>query len=134
MRSIPIILAGVLSLAGCAPSTNMATARTETSDAARCFRIDDIRNFRTANTTDLYIRTPRDSVYLITTSGGCWDIDSALAVSITPTLGGSSNTCVGDPVNVVVPGGGPGRGLCRGMVTKSLTAQDVAALPSRVRP
>lgn len=136
MRFAPIILAGVvLSTTACAPSTQGAGATSSrTEAAARCFRIDDIRNFRAANMTDLYVRTSRDKVYQITTTGGCWDMDNALALSITPTLGGSSNVCLNDMVNVVVPGGMPGSGRCRGTVMKSLTAEEIAALPSRSRP
>lgn len=135
MRFAPIILAGaVLSMAACAPSTQGAGATSDRAEAARCFRIDDIRNFRAANMTDLYVRTSRDKVYQITTTGGCWNMDNALALSITPTLGGSSNVCLGDMVNVFVPGGMPGSGRCRGTVTKSLTPDEVAAMPSRSRP
>lgn len=134
MRFAPIAIAAV-SLAACALSTELAATRAASADGpARCFRTDDIRNFRAADTTDLYIRTLRDGVYQIRTSGGCWDMDSALALAVTPALGGSSNICVGDPVNVLVPGGAPGRGVCRGTVSKSLTAEEVAALPSRARP
>lgn len=134
MRSIPLVLASVLALAGCAQSDALKTTRADTSDATRCFRTDDIRNFRAANTTDLYVRTSRDNVFLITTTG-CWDMDTALAIAVTPGRGGGGYSCVGDPVDVRVPGGaGAGNGRCRGLVTKSLTAEEAAALPSRSRP
>ncbi len=61
MRFAPIILAGVvLSTAACAPSTQGAGATSDRAEAAaRCFRIDDIRNFRAANMTDLYMSARR---------------------------------------------------------------------------
>jgi hypothetical protein len=73
-------------------------------------------------------------VFQINTSGGCWSLDSAISIAVRPTAGGSNNICVGDPVAIVVPNANPGQGSCRAFVTKSLTAEEVAALPDRVRP
>ena len=126
--------AAAFCLTACAPSaTTTATTTGEQASTARCFRTDGIRNFR-VDRSDLYVRSLRDDVFLINTSGGCTDLDSALSIAIVPTSGGSDNVCVGDPVRVVAPGSSFGSGACRAFVTKSLTEEDVAALPSRARP
>lgn len=134
MRHVPLVLGLIaLSAAGCAPATTAGpTARSDR--AAQCFRVEDIQNFRTGNLTDLNIRTYRGHVFQISTGGGCWNLDSALALSIQPVLGASSFVCVGDQVHVAVPNGQPADGRCRGLVTKSLTPEEVAALPKNAQP
>ena len=137
MRLRPFVSAAgavaALSLSACAPATT-ATATGEQASTARCFRTDSIRNFRVDRQSDLYIRSQRDDVFLINTSGGCTDLDSALSIAILPTTGGSDTVCVNDPVRIIAPGSSFGSGSCRAFVTKSLTAEEVAALPDRARP
>ncbi|MBJ7318572.1 MAG: hypothetical protein KJ728_04810 [Alphaproteobacteria bacterium] len=125
-----------MSLSACAPAATKAAAAAADGDksVARCFRADSVRNFRTDRQSDLYIRSLRDDVFQINTSGACWDLDSAVSIAVTPTLGGSDTVCVGDPVQILVPNADPGRRTCRAFVTKSLTAEEVAALPDRARP
>ncbi|WAC59181.1 DUF6491 family protein [Brevundimonas sp. SL130] len=138
MRNLSLTLvastAVSLWLSACAPgATTVAAAEGQTS-TARCFRTDAIRNFRVDGQTDLYIRSLRDDVFLINTAGGCFDLDSASSIAVTPTIGGSDNICVGDSVRVIVPGSSFGSGACRAFVTKSLNADEITALPSRARP
>ena len=125
-----------LGLSACAPAatTAVAAAADGENTTARCFRTDNVRNFRADRQSNLYIRSLRNDVFQINTSGGCWDLDSALSIAVTPTLGGSDTVCVGDPVQIIVPNAAPGRRTCRAFVTKSLTAEEVAALPDRARP
>ncbi|EDX79317.1 MAG: hypothetical protein B7Y85_09535 [Brevundimonas sp. 32-68-21] len=124
-----------MSLSACAPAATRAAAAADgEKSVARCFRTDSVRNFRTDRQSDLYIRSLRDDVFQINTSGACWDLDSAVSIAVTPTLGGSDTVCVGDPVQIIVPNADPGRRTCRAFVTKSLTAEEVAALPDRARP
>jgi hypothetical protein len=139
MRRLPTLatLASILtatSMAACAPVTDTSAGTGEARAEARCFRTDSVRNFRTEGSTNLYIRSLRDDVFHINTGGGCWDLDSATSIAVLPTGGGSDTVCVGDPVRILVPGASPGHGACRAMVTKSLNAEEVAALPDRVRP
>lgn len=122
-----------LCLTACAPAATTTATTGEQASTVRCFRTDGVRNFR-VDRSDLYVRSLRDDVFLINTSGGCTDLDSALSIAIVPTSGGSDNVCVGDPVRIVAPGSSFGSGACRAFVTKSLTEEDVAALPSRARP
>ncbi|MBB3873269.1 DUF6491 family protein [Brevundimonas mediterranea] len=125
-----------LGLSACAPAatTAVAAAADGENTTARCFRTDNVRNFRADRQSNLYIRSLRNDVFQINTSGGCWDLDSALSIAVTPTLGGSDTVCVGDPVQIIVPNADPGRRTCRAFVAKSLTAEEVAALPDRARP
>lgn len=138
--ALPPVLAAAslaaLILSGCAPTARVAEneAATDKASAARCFRTDMIRNFRADSRSNLYIRSNRNDVFKIDAAGGCWDMDSALSIAVVPTTGGSDNVCVGDPVRLIVPGSTPGQGTCRAFVTKSLTAEEVAALPDRSRP
>lgn len=122
-----------LCLSSCAPAARTTATAGEQTSTARCFRTDSIRNFR-ADRSALYVRSLRDDVFLINTSGGCLDLDSTLSIAIVPTSGGSDNVCVSDPVRIIAPGSSFGSGSCRAFVTKSLTAEEVAALPSRSRP
>ncbi len=123
-------------LSACAPSAQTATAQAETDEQApsRCFRTENVRNFRADRQSDLYIRSGRDAVFQINTSGACWDVDTAFSIALAPASGGSGNVCVGDPINVLVPNAAPGRRLCRAFVVKSLTSEEVAALPEKARP
>ncbi|KAK0332044.1 hypothetical protein LTR94_026484, partial [Friedmanniomyces endolithicus] len=102
----------------------------------RCFRTDTIRNFRVDNRDQLYVRALDNTVYEINTSGGCWNMNDAVAIGIIPVNGaaGSSNVCAGDSVLVVVPGAAPGQGGCRAQIARALSAEDVAALPRNARP
>ena len=132
------VLASILtasSMAACAPVAGPAsTGAGDDRTVARCFRTDQVRNFRVDGSTNLYIRSLRDDVFHINTAGGCWDLDSAISIAVLPTGGGSDTVCVGDPVRVLVPNSSPGRGACRAFVTKSLNAEEIAALPDRARP
>ncbi|MDQ1154164.1 DUF6491 family protein [Brevundimonas sp. SORGH_AS_0993] len=135
MRLVPLALAlAAVSAAGCAPVPPSGAGVARTDRATQCFRVEDIQNFRAASTTDLNIRTYRGQVFKISTGGGCWNLDNALALSVQPVLGASSFICVGDQVHVAVPNGMPGDGRCRGFVDKALTPEEVAALPKNARP
>lgn len=126
--------AAAFSLSACAPAATTVAGVDEKTSTARCFRTDSIRNFRANRQSDLYIRSLRDGVFLINTSGGCPDLDLATSIAVTPTMGGSDNVCIGDTVHVLVPGSSIGSGACRAFVTKSLNAEEIAALPDRARP
>jgi len=135
MRFAPIAVAAATTvLSACAPASKAVDGDVAASTTARCFRTEAIRNFRTDRQSDLYIRSGRDDVFHISTNGGCWDLDSANSLAVLPTLGGSNRVCVGDMVRIVVPHPSTGQGVCRATVAKSLTAEQVAALPGSTRP
>ncbi|MAL57919.1 MAG: hypothetical protein CL682_12385 [Brevundimonas sp.] len=139
MRFTPIapalacLLTGA-ALTGCAAPAPQKTLAEAGAEAARCFRTDQVRNFRAERPANLYVRSVRGDVFEINTSGGCWDLDSAISIAITPTAGVSENVCVGDPVNILVPSATPGNRTCRAFITRSLTEAEVEALPDRARP
>lgn len=134
MRFALIAVAAATSLlSACAPASHPVDGDAVAS-TARCFRTDSIRNFRADRQSNLYVRSNRDDVFQISTNGGCWDLDAAYSVAILPPLGGTSTICVGDMVRIVVPNTSPARDSCRATVAKSLTAEEVAALPDGSRP
>lgn len=135
MRFALIAVAAATSiLSACAPASHAVDGDAVASTTARCFRTESIRNFRADSRSDLYVRSNRDDVFHISTNGGCWDLDTAYSVAILPPLGGTNTICVGDMVRIVVPNTSPARGVCRATVAKSLTAEEVAALPDGSRP
>ena len=122
--------------ASCAPVDgampgDSASARPE----RQCFNADQVRNFRQGETGRLYIRSLRNQVFELNTSGGCLELDTAhqLAITADPPLGGT-RICTGDWARIALPGSAIPDGVCRAMVDRALTAEEVEALPSRVRP
>jgi hypothetical protein len=136
MRPLLLLLAGATALASCAPSTEIAGSPTQNANARvnRCFNLNDVQNFAVDSRDDLYVRSGRDKVFQINTLGGCWDLDSAITLAITPRFFPSSSACVGDSVQVIVPMASPGNRRCRALVVKALTPEEVAALPKRSQP
>jgi len=123
--------------ASCAPVTD-GTASGDSAAARperQCFNADQVRNFRQGETGRLYIRSLRNQVFELNTSGGCLELDTAhqLAITADPPLGGT-RICTGDWARIALPGSAIPDGVCRAMVDRALTAEEVEALPSRVRP
>lgn len=136
MRAITLLPLGVLfgMLAACAPTPSGVSDGVETASRP-CFYTDQVRNFRTASDNVLYLRDNRNTVFQLDSAGGCWDIGSQYALTITPYLGGgTSRVCVGDDARIGLATSGPGPRTCRARVTRTLSEEQVAALPSRDRP
>ena len=131
------VTAVALLAASCAPVTDgaapgdSASARPE----RQCFNADRVRNFRQGETGRLYIRTLRNEVFELNTSGGCLDLDTAhqLAITADAPVGGT-RVCTGDWARIALPGSAMPDGVCRAMVDHALTAEEVAALPDAHRP
>ena len=122
--------------ASCAPTTHMTAAGDgEVRSVTRCFNTDQVRNFRTGNAGQLYLRM-RDQVFELNTSGGCTELDIAQRLSITPFGAGLSGgrICTGEWAQITVPGSAPALGACRARVDRVLSEEEVAALPSAHRP
>lgn len=136
MRDItlpPLSLAAVL-VAACAqtPATSVDGMQTA---SRQCFYSDQVRNFRSSSDNILYVRDTRNAVYQLDSTAGCWDIGSQYALTITPYLGsGSTRLCVGDDARIGLTSSGFGPRTCRARVTRTLSEEQVAALPSRDRP
>ena len=139
---IPACLALATAVAACAPVTpaapgaTAAAAGAEATSARPCFYSSQIRNFRTDRNQRIYVRTGRDEVFELVTTGACLDVDSAIGIALVQRFGaGSDRLCPSDQVNVVVSHPSPVHpGPCLARVERRLTAEQVAALPDRARP
>ena len=116
----------LLTLAACAPSTGPMAGGSARSDQNQCFRPDLVRNFTAPSDQTLYVRTVDADVFRIDTVG-CRDLQGSLSIALEPLVG-TSRLCVGDPAGLIA------RSPCRVRVGKKLTAEEIAALPSRDRP
>lgn len=136
-----LLVALPLALAACAPSGGVPSGgavSTATADPAsarperRCFQNSQINNFRVDRETT-YIKVGRDAVYELSAAGACMDLDSANSIALVAVDGGSTH-CVGDMVTVLAPRALPPTAPCRARIERQLTADQIAALPARLRP
>ena len=127
MHRLILSWAVVLALSACAPSPGVTTA--SRVNATQCFRPNLVRNFTAPNDQTLYVRTSGADVFQIETTF-CRDMTRALSVALEPLSG--SNLCVGDQATLRSPATGPEP--CRVRIARKLTAEEIAALPSRDRP
>lgn len=127
MHRLILSSAAILALVACAPSPGVAT--TSRVDANQCFRPNLVRNFTAPNDQTLYVRTSSADVFQIETTF-CRDMTRALSIALEPV--GGSNLCLGDQATLRSPATGPQP--CRVRIAKKLTADEIAALPSRDRP
>ncbi|MBU1347115.1 MAG: hypothetical protein KKA16_09210 [Alphaproteobacteria bacterium] len=132
--SIAILFAAALS--ACAPmGAGGPGARADMGDsaAAPCFRPQQIVNFRGGDEQNLFVRALGGDVFEARTSG-CFDLEQANTITITPAAGSSSRLCVGDSANILVRGSTLRQGPCFARIVRSLSEAEVEALPSRSRP
>lgn len=121
-----------LAVSACAPASRTAADPTASRAERRCFLGSQVSNFRADDQT-LYLKVGLRDVYQATVSAGCRDIDSAFRLAVVAADGGSS-LCVGDPITVAAPGQAAPAEVCRARLDRQLTAEQVAALPARLRP
>ena len=137
---LPACLAAATAVAACAPVTpaapGAAAAGAAATSARPCFFSSQIRNFRSDRNQRIYVRTGRDEVFELVTTGACLDLDSAIGIALVQRFGaGSDRLCPSDQVDVIVSHPSPiHRGPCLARVERRLTAEEVAALPERSRP
>lgn len=131
-RSIPLLLS-FAALAACAP-TEGASVQTAAADRPprQCFTPREVVNFRSDGAQSIYLRTLDGGVYEAS-SGGCFDIGNAIAVSIAPTMGINDRLCVGDGAQIVSQSS-TRPGPCSMRIVNRLTEAQIEALPSRHRP
>ncbi len=127
----------VLALSACAPAMDTASNGGGADIAGggrQCFYANQVRNFRSAGITTVYLRANDNAVYEVNSAGGCRDLDFTNSLAITSDLPGlNERLCVGDSARITVPGAGAA-GMCRVRVSRVLTVEQVAALPSAQRP
>lgn len=126
MHRLVLSSIAVLALAACAPTPSATVSR---ADASQCFRPDLVRNFTAPNDRTLYVRASRDDVFLIETTF-CRDMTRALSIALEPVTG--STLCPGDQATLHSSTTGPQP--CRVRIARKLSADEIAALPSRDRP
>ena len=134
--ALPLVVSAAL-LSACAP---MPPPDPDMADGSarplrQCFNVEQVRNFRQGDTGQVFVRANRD-VYELNSSGGCTDLDFAYRLAIVPDVGGlgGGRVCTGDWARIIVPGATRSVSTCRARVSRVLTAEQVAALPSRFRP
>jgi len=126
--------AAMVGLNACAPSAESADGESMASRTARqCFDSDRLTNFTVDDTHTVYVEAANRDVYELQIAGGCNQLDSAFGLQITPSTGGSSRLCIGEAANIRAGTTGS-TGPCRARVSRMLTPEQVAALPSRLRP
>lgn len=134
MTRIVLATVALVTLSACAPSPIVSADRASAAEERQCFLPQTMRNFRTEGDTTVYVRDGRDDVYQVSSSG-CRGLSASRSFSLTPLGGGSA--CVGDTVDIVTRGPsiqGENNSTCSGRVMKRLSDDEIAALPSRLRP
>ncbi len=127
-------LAIVLGSTGPAPGAQTPVQTPAPASPERqCFSPQQVDNFRTAGGNTLYLKARTGAVYELNTAGACNDLDGTNQLAIVPELG-LSRLCSGDWATIAVPGSAQPVERCRVQITKVLSAEEVAALPSRYRP
>jgi hypothetical protein len=126
--------AAILAVAACAPTTGGDTDAPRPARA--CFNADQVQNFRQGRVGQVYVRALGGDVFEIDAAGGCTDLDFAQRLAILPDGAGlaGGRVCTLDSVRLAVPGSTSVADVCRARVTRRLTDEEVAALPSRQRP
>lgn len=138
MRPVMLALGLAVAATACAPTDYGAAdgpGRTSTASNRQCFYVSTVNNFRGGPGGTVYLRAGRDVVEL-QSGGGCRDVDWATSLSIEPDIGspGSGRLCVGDYARIGIRGGNPFTPICRASVSRVLSPDEAAALPSSVRP
>ena len=101
MKTISMVLAGAVALAGCAASGADGDVRTSTLTTGQCFRGDDINNFNTENRSTVYVSTRQGYVYRLDAAGDCFS-QGMESVAVAPHLGADPRICIGDQAQVSV--------------------------------
>lgn len=134
MTRVLFVAVGLAAMSACAPSPMASGDGTLVASERQCFLPQAIRNFRPDGDTTVYVRDGRGDVYQVASSG-CRGLSASRVLSLSPIGGGSA--CVGETVDIVTSGPsirGENNSVCAGRVTKRLSEDEIAALPSRLRP
>ena len=131
----PAVAAAVALTASCAPNGDMGASGMAASPEHQCFYGDQVRNFRAGGHSQLYIRSMRDQVFELNASGGCTDLEFTHRIAITPDPGlGGGRICTGDWARITLPDSSAPVRTCRARVSRTLTPEEIAALPDAHRP
>lgn len=128
--SILIAVVPAAALVACAPGRTEPSSPLRPRAERQCFLPAQINNFR-ADRQMVYIRVGHSAVYELQTAGACLDLDASMQLAVVPVRG-SSMLCVGDRANLLARSSSPSP--CSAHISRRLTDEEVAALPSRLRP
>ena len=136
MRTLAFPALGLAAfLASCAPVADGDMAGDAPPRARQCFSVSQVDNFEQGRSDQVFLRVGRNDVYELNAAGGCPDMDFANRMALMPDNGAvGTRLCTDDWARIVVPGSTAETSLCRVRVSRRLTAEEVAALPSRHRP
>jgi hypothetical protein len=101
----------------------------------QCFLPQTVSNYRTDGDTTAYLRAGRNEVYQLQ-SGGCRGLGASNGLSVVSRTGGG-RACVGESIGLQTRGPSlrsENVSSCTARIVKRLSPEEVAALPSRVRP
>lgn len=137
MTRLLIVVATALTLASCAPGGISTRDRAFVADADRpCFLPQTVRNFRSDGDATTYVLAGRNEVFELS-SGFCRGLSSARSLAVSASLGSGGRSCAGQTIDIAVSGPSltnENNSVCRAEVVRKLTPDEVAALPSRLRP
>ncbi|GAA0870500.1 hypothetical protein GCM10009116_23360 [Brevundimonas basaltis] len=135
LLTYPAVTAAVALTASCAPNGGMGMPAAAGPEH-QCFYGDQVRNFRAGGVGQLYIRSIRNQVFELNSSGGCTDLDFTHRLAITPDVGGlaGGRICTGDWARITLPASSAPVRSCRARVSRVLTEAEIAALPDAHRP
>lgn len=138
----PFLALGCAALLGACASpyaqTAAAPAGTDAVAAAPgaggCFRMNDIRSHRIADSRTLYVDVRGQETWRLEMSGSCLSGASRQETLITESAGGSGMICRPIDLNLKVRLGGGMVSPCIVQSMARLTPAEVAALPPELRP
>lgn len=137
MTRLLIVATTALALSSCAPNGVSPLDRVSVAGADRpCFLPQTVVNFRSDGDTTTYVRAGRNDVFELK-SGFCRGLGSARSLAVSGGLGTGGRSCAGQTIDIAVSGPSltnENNSVCRAEVVRKLTPDEVAALPSRLRP
>jgi hypothetical protein len=117
-----------------APAAGAGVAAAPPAAERRCFWIRNVNNFRSIDNRTVYIRTSSRDVFELTLFASCLGVDWAHTVALRSRSG--SNICEGrmSGLEIRARTRSMGQQRCQVNGVRWLSADEVAALPSRARP
>lgn len=125
----PLALGSLLLGSACGSTTAPGQTQAASTGAPRqCFSPDRLRNSSYADHSTLYVLTEDRKVYRLDAPLACFPDNQSVTMTIR-TQPPTSSLCVGDRPDIGLNGR-----TCRATVSRELIEEEVAALPSNVRP
>ena len=130
-RLVKFAAAAALILGGLAAAAPQVSGAAPSARTANCFWARNVENFTYVDRQTVNLRVSGRRVYQLQFYGSCNDIDYANALRV--DTHGFSSICHPNDVDLIV-GSPTGPHRCPVRTLRQLTADEIAALPSRQRP